>query len=130
MNRPRHFKQITYVLIFILLSANQAVLASSVLFVGQEHESRETSMMVLVNEDHHVVDHNHSADQNTSLPDGNHDHQTHSDCDGSDNCNHCVNLLNSAAVESEHQFSELAPGIFPAFSDTFLPADIRPPKYL
>ena len=124
MNRPRHFKQITYVLIVILLSANQAVLASSVLFAAQDHDSQDTSMVAQANEDHHV------ADQHTSLPDGNHDHHTHSDCDGSDNCNHCVNLLNSATVDSAHQFSELTPGIFPAFSDTFLPSDIRPPKHL
>ena len=121
MNRPKHIKPLVYLLILVLLSANQAVFAT--VFVDNDHQNgsqADTMMVTHADDDHH--------DANTNSPShGNHDHQN-SDCDGFDNCNHCVNLLNNFASNKVSILSSFIPGAFATYYDIYLPSDIRPPQ--
>jgi len=119
MTRTKLRKFLVYVLIIILVSANQAVFASSVLHRHQKDPQTAASL-------------NHqdqaAADQSVSAND--HDHKKHSECDGADHCNHCVNLL-SSIISNATIFINLSPvpGAFASYYDITLPSDLRPPRH-
>jgi len=121
MDCPKHLKAWVYLLIVVLLSANQSVFAT--VFLDNDHQGASRSETVMVT---HVDDDHHDASID-SKSHGNHNHQD-SNCDGFDNCNHCVNLVNNFPSNNVSVLSSFIPGAFATYYNIFLPSDIPPPQ--
>jgi len=138
MTQNKHTKFIVFALIFILVSANQAVLASSMFHRHQDETPTSSSLQYLHNQSHtqsqnqlHNQDHHGQVVDSQSGSVNEHDHKKHSGCDGTDHCNHCVNLLSSVNSNSVSTFkSSPIIGLFANYYDLNLPSDYRPPRHV
>lgn len=123
MTRTKSTKFLVYVLIVILFSANQAAFASSMLHLHQQ--DTQTNSQTTTSSHHRD-----QVNSDQSTPVNGQDHTKHSECDGADHCNHCVNLL-SSVISNATVFINLSPipGSFASYYDITLPSDLRPPRH-